>query len=96
MERRTLDGSSAVSHGSTSRRSSGTDQVSPASRLTAGAGLLSRSDLRSEQLMLTYIIRRLLYSILVLIAASLLVFTFVAKARRPARRSAITPNVVAD
>ena len=36
--------------------------------------------------MLTYVIRRLLYSIVVLVAASFLVFTFVTVVRRPARR----------
>ena len=44
--------------------------------------------------MITYIIRRLLYSVLVLIAASFLVFMFVARA--PATRwarSALRPNM---
>jgi peptide/nickel transport system permease protein len=44
--------------------------------------------------MLTYIIRRLLYSVLVLIAASFLVFTFVAKgAGDPLGPLRITPNI---
>jgi ABC-type dipeptide/oligopeptide/nickel transport system permease component len=42
----------------------------------------------------TYIIRRLLYSVLVLIAASFLVFTFVAKgAGDPLGPLRITPNI---
>ena len=44
--------------------------------------------------MVTYIIRRLLYSVLVLIAASFLVFTFVAKgAGDPLGPLRITPNI---
>ena len=43
--------------------------------------------------MLSYIIRRLLYSIVVLIAASMLVFTFVAKTGDPLAALAISPNV---
>ena len=46
--------------------------------------------------MLQYVIRRLLYSIVVLIAASMLVFTFVAKtatARRAANESQNLPAV---
>ena len=44
--------------------------------------------------MLTYIIRRLLYSIVVLIAASFLVFTFVVKgAGDPLAQLRVTPNV---
>ena len=44
--------------------------------------------------MLTYIIRRLLYSVLVLVAASFLVFTFVAKgAGDPLGPLRITPNI---
>ena len=37
--------------------------------------------------MLTYIIRRLLYSIVVLLVASFLIFTFVTHLGRPAGRS---------
>ena len=44
--------------------------------------------------MLTYIIRRLLYSVVVLVAASFLVFTFVAKvAGDPLAPLRIAPNV---
>ena len=43
--------------------------------------------------MLSYIIRRLLYSIVVLIAASMLVFTFVAKTGDPLAALATSPNV---
>jgi peptide/nickel transport system permease protein len=43
--------------------------------------------------MLTYIVRRLLYSIVVLIAASMLVFVFVAKSGDPLAGLAQTPNV---
>ena len=43
--------------------------------------------------MLTYVVRRLLYSIVVLIAASMLVFTFVAKSGDPLAALAISPNV---
>ena len=38
--------------------------------------------------MLQYVIRRLLYSVVVLVAASFLVFTFVASLGRSARRAA--------
>ncbi len=37
--------------------------------------------------MLTYVIRRLLYSVVVLVAASMLVFVFVTAVRRPAGRA---------
>lgn len=43
--------------------------------------------------MLTYVLRRLLYSILVLVAASFLVFTFVALSGDPLAALRITPNV---
>lgn len=43
--------------------------------------------------MLTYVARRLLYSILVLVAASFLVFTFVAVSGDPLAALRITPNV---
>ena len=43
--------------------------------------------------MVTYIIRRLLYSVLVLIAASFLVFTFVAKGAGDPLGPSITPNI---
>jgi peptide/nickel transport system permease protein len=42
---------------------------------------------------LSYVIRRLLYSVVVLIAASMLVFTFVAKTGDPLAALAISPNV---
>jgi peptide/nickel transport system permease protein len=43
--------------------------------------------------MLTYVIRRLLYSVVVLIAASMLVFTFVTQSGDPLAALAISPNV---
>jgi peptide/nickel transport system permease protein len=43
--------------------------------------------------MLSYVVRRLLYSALVLVAASFLVFTFVASAGDPLSGLTITPNV---
>ena len=43
--------------------------------------------------MLTYVIRRLLYSIVVLVAASMLVFIFVAKSGDPLAALEIAPNV---
>ena len=43
--------------------------------------------------MVSYIIRRLLYSIVVLVAASMLVFTFVSKTGDPLAALAIAPNV---
>ena len=43
--------------------------------------------------MLQYVIRRLLYSILVLVLASFLTFTFVAKTGDPLAPLRITPNV---
>jgi len=46
--------------------------------------------------MLTYIVRRLLYSIVVLVAASFLVFTFVAVSGDPLAALRVTPNVSQD
>jgi peptide/nickel transport system permease protein len=43
--------------------------------------------------MLSYVVRRLLYSVVVLIAASFLVFTFVASAGDPTAGLYVTPNV---
>src|ERR687896_1373192 len=43
--------------------------------------------------MLSYVIRRLLYSAVVLVAASFLVFTFVASAGDPTAGLYVTPNV---
>ena len=43
--------------------------------------------------MLTYIIRRLLYSIVVLVLASFLVFVFVAKSGDPLAGLRLAPNV---
>ena len=59
----------------------------------AGAGLL---DYDPNQRMLTYILRRLLYSIVVLIAASFLVFTFVSVSGDPLAALRVTPNVHPD
>ena len=58
----------------------------------SGAHISSESD-KEEDEMLQYVIRRLLYSIVVLVVASFLTFTFVAKTGDPLAPLAITPNV---
>ena len=53
----------------------------------AGGGLRFRTTTRSERTVTTYILRRLLYSIPVLFAASFLVFAMVSATGDPARHA---------
>ena len=85
------------------------DQLTPSRRVTgdclhdpvpppplAGAGLPSNIRSRGgEGEMFQFVIRRLLYSIVVLFAASVLVFTFVAKTGDPLAALALNPRISA-